>query len=159
MATKAKVSAREGWFTLDENNPRLLGSQCQQCHTWYFPAHDTYCRNPACESEEFDVRELSNRGKIWSYTNAAYAPPAPFIAHDPYEIFSVAAVELEHEKLVVMGQLVRGVTVEDVSIGDEVELVLDTLFEDDDNEYLVWKWRPISLANNSSTDKTPGGAA
>ena len=28
-------------------------------------------------------------------------------------------------------------------MGTEVELVVDTLFEDDDNEYLVWKWRPV----------------
>ena len=26
----------------------------------------------------------------------------------------------------------------------EVELVLDTLYEDDDHEYLVWKWRPLA---------------
>ena len=25
-----------------------------------------------------------------------------------------------------------------------MELVLDTLYEDDDNEYVVWKWRPAA---------------
>ena len=28
-------------------------------------------------------------------------------------------------------------------MGTEVELVLDTLYEDDEHEYLVWKWRPV----------------
>ena len=28
----------------------------------------------------------------------------------------------------------------------EMELVLDTLYEDDENEYVVWKWRPVAPA-------------
>ena len=143
MTEKTVKSAREGWFTLDQKNPRLLGSQCTACNTYYFPKHEQYCRNPSCESESFDQIELSNRGRIWSYTNAGYPPPPPFVADDPYEIFAMAAVELEKEKLVVMGQLVKGVTVDDVKIGDEVELALETLFEDEENEYIVWKWKPI----------------
>jgi hypothetical protein len=31
-----------------------------------------------------------------------------------------------------------------VKVGDPVELVLGTLYEDDDNEYLVWKWQPAT---------------
>ncbi len=34
-------------------------------------------------------------------------------------------------------------SVDDLSAGMEVELVLDTLYEDDDNEYVVWKWQPV----------------
>ena len=30
----------------------------------------------------------------------------------------------------------------------EVELVLGTLFEDDDREYVVWKWKPIEGARS-----------
>ena len=36
-----------------------------------------------------------------------------------------------------------GVSVDDLKVGMEVELVLDTLYEDDANEYVVWKWRPV----------------
>ena len=43
-----------------------------------------------------------------------------------------------------MGQVVAGVGVDDLSIGAEVELVTDVLYEDDDHQYLVWKWRPVS---------------
>ena len=144
MSQKQIISAREGWFTLDADNPRLLGSRCAECKTYYFPRHEQYCRNPNCESETFDIVELSPRGKIWSYTNAGYAPPPPFIADDPYEVFSLAAVELEKEKLVVLGQLARGIGVDDVKIGDEVELVIETLYEDDENDYQVWKWQPVA---------------
>jgi hypothetical protein len=32
-------------------------------------------------------------------------------------------------------------------VGDPVELVLDTLYEDDDHEYLVYKWRPVAMVS------------
>jgi len=146
MSDKNKVAAREDWYTLEAERPRLLGSQCAACKTYYFPKHESYCRNPACDSETFDEVELSHRGRIWSYTNAAYPPPPPFVADDPYEPFAIAAVELEKERIVILGQLTEGVTVDDVSIGDEVELALETLYEDDGNNYVVWKWRPASGA-------------
>ncbi len=86
--------------------------------------------------------ELSRRGRIWSYTDARYQPPPPYVAADPYVPFCLAAVELAAEKLVVMGQVVGDVTVADLAVGDEVELVVDTLYSEDDCDYLVWKWRP-----------------
>jgi uncharacterized OB-fold protein len=49
--------------------------------------------------------------------------------------------------MVVMGQVVPGVGVDDLSVGDEVELVLDTLYEDDEHEYMVWKWRPVGATS------------
>ena len=87
---------------------------------------------------------LSRRGKLWSFTNNCYKPPAPYVAKDPYETFAVAAVELEKEKMVVLGQVVPEVGVEDLKAGMEMELVIETLFEDDENEYMVWKWRPAA---------------
>ena len=53
-------------------------------------------------------------GRIWSYTDARYQPPPPYVAADPYVPFCLAAVELAAEKLVVMGQVVGGVTVDDL---------------------------------------------
>ena len=35
-------------------------------------------------------------------------------------------------------------TVDDLTVGDEVELVVDTLYVEGDNDYLVWKWQPVS---------------
>jgi uncharacterized OB-fold protein len=57
--------------------------------------------------------------------------------------FAVAAVELEAERMVVLGQVVPGVGAADLEVGMEMELVLDTLTEDAEREVLVWKWRPV----------------
>ncbi len=151
MATvKTRVPAIDGWFTLDERAPALLGSRCTSCGNVAFPKETYLCRNPGCQGTEFAETALSRTGTVWSYTDACYQPPAPYVAADPYVPFALAAVELAAEKMVVMGQLVAGVTVGDLSVGTEVELVLETLYEDDEHEYLVWKWRPTGSPARSA---------
>jgi len=150
-ATKRRVPAVDGWFKIDSEAPALIGSRCKTCGTFAFPRQTFSCANPTCDGDEFEEVELSRRGKVWSYTDARYQPPPPYVAADPYEPFAIAAVELPAEKMVVMGQVVPGVGVNDLSVGDEVELVVDTLYEDEDHEYLVWKWRPVMEAVRGET--------
>jgi uncharacterized protein len=145
-SAKTRVPAVDGWFTADDEAPALLGSRCRTCGTYAFPRESFFCRNPACDGTEFDEVELSRRGKVWSYTDARYQPPAPYVAADPYEPFCLAAVELAEEKMVVMGQVVPGVGVADLSVGTEVDLVTDVLYEDEDHQYLVWKWKPVDAS-------------
>lgn len=143
--SKTRTSAAPGWFKMDDAKPALLGTRCTGCGTVFFPREETFCRNPACANTKFEEVELSTRGRVWSYTNNCYAPPAPFVAPTtPFEPYSIAAVELEREKMVVLGQVVRGVDTSQLEVGMEMELVLDTLFEDETNEYVVWKWKPAA---------------
>ena len=143
MPPKPRKPAIEGWFTLDPASPRLLGTRCKACGTVYFPKETTFCRNPGCASTDFDETQLSPRGRLWSFTNNCYAPPEPYIAPDPFVPYAIAAVELEAEKLVVLGQ-VEGAGVEQLEAGMEMELCLGRLYEDADAEYVVWKWRPAA---------------
>jgi len=144
VSAKTRVAVLEGWFTLDESTPHLLGTQCASCGTYYFPKQSTFCRNPDCAGERFEEVKLSRTGKLWSFTNASYKPPEPYIAPDPFVPFSIAAVELEKERMIVLGQVVTGVSVESLKAGMEMELVLEVLSEDDTTQKLVWKWKPGS---------------
>jgi len=144
---KTRVPALEGWFTLDDHEPALLGSRCEGCGTYAFPKEAFFCRNPDCRSTTFDEVPLSRRGTVWSFTDAGYQPPPPYVPSDPYVPFAIAAVELAAEKMVVLGQVVPGVGVADLSIGTEVELVLDTLYEDEEHIFLVWKWQPTAAGD------------
>ena len=144
MTAKHRVAALEGWFTLDGKEPHLLGSRCRACGTYYFPKQSLFCRNPACASTEFDEVPLSRRGTLWSCTNAGYAPPEPFVADDPYLPFAIAAVELATERMVVLGQVVRGVAPEELRVGQDMELVLETLHTDAESEKMIWKWKPVA---------------
>jgi len=142
--------AIEGWFTVGAE-PALLGSRCESCRSTFFPpvpAEGSFCRNPACSGETFATAELSRRGRVWSYTDAQYQPPAPYIpATDPYEPFALAAVELP-EGIVVLGQVAAGFGVADLTVGDEVELVVETLYADDDGERGIWRWKPVLAGAN-----------
>jgi uncharacterized OB-fold protein len=138
--TKTIAPAIEGWFSLDDA-PALIGSRCADCGTFFFPKQSTFCRNPACRGTTLEEVALSRRGTVWSYTTNYYQPPPPYMAPDPFVPYSVAAVELAEEKLVVLGQVAGDAG--ELRVGAEVELVIDTLFEDDDHEYVVWKWRPV----------------
>jgi uncharacterized OB-fold protein len=140
--SKPRVPAVEGWFTLDAQAPSLLGTRCKACGTYFFPRETAFCRNPNCAGTEFEEVPLSTRGKLWSFTDNRYAPPKPYMASDPFEPYAVAAVELEREKMVVLGQVEAGVGIDRLEAGLEMELVLGTLYEDDESEYLIWKWRP-----------------
>ena len=142
MSDKAVQAAIEGWYTLDTDTPHLIGAQCDACGTFYFPKKLSFCRNPNCDGESFTEVELSRSGKIWSYTNACYKPPAPFVAEEPFEPYAIAAVELEKEQMIILGQVVKGVGTESLKVGQEVELVLEPLFEDDESVKITWKWKP-----------------
>ena len=141
MPTTPQVAAIEGWFTMDADDPRLLGTRCTTCGTVFFPAERHFCRNPTCAGTGFEDHQLSRTGRVWSWTDNRYQPPEPYVAADPFEPYGIAAVELPDDGLVVMGQLAHGTDVASLSVGTEVELVLETLFEDDEGEHLVWKWK------------------
>jgi uncharacterized OB-fold protein len=135
--------AIEGWFTSGPE-PALLGSRCTTCATVFFPKKVGFCANPACAGEEFEEATLSRRGTIWSYTDAQYQPPAPYVARtDPYEPFALAAVELP-EGLVVLGQVADGYGVDDLKVGAEAELVVETLYADESGDRTIWRWKPVS---------------
>lgn len=144
-ATAGAVPAIDGWFTTGDA-PALLGTRCQRCGTVAFPPGVVACPNSGCEGDGDDLveTELSRQGRVWSYTDARYQPPPPYIPRsDPYEPFALAAVELEAEGMVVLGQVADGYGTDDLTIGTPVELVVEPLYEKDGTTYLTWKWRPV----------------
>jgi uncharacterized OB-fold protein len=141
--SKKRVPAIEGWFTLDDA-PQLIGLRDAESGTCFFPKDVAVSRAPGYDHVELEEVRLSRTGKLWSYTTNHYQPPDPYVAPDPFEPYTVAAVELTDERMVVMGQLADGVDPGSLEVGMEMELVLGTLYEDDENDYVVWKWQPVA---------------
>ena len=112
--------------------------------TYFFPKDVAVSRAPGYDHVELEEVALSRTGNLWSYTTNHYKPPEPYVSPEPFAPYTVAAVELVRERMVVMGQLAPGVDPATLEVGQEMELVLGTLYEDDENEYLVWKWQPLS---------------
>lgn len=143
MSEKPLAPAIEGWHTMDAK-PRLIGTQCTACGTYFFPKQSQYCKNPQCDSTDFSEVELSRTGHVWSYTNACYKPPEPFVAAEPFEPYAIAAVQLEQEQMVVLGQVAHGLGVEDLKVGMPMELVLEPLHETEEDIKVTWKWQPVA---------------
>jgi uncharacterized protein len=139
--TKTRVPAVDGLFVA-EPEARLIGGRGRSQQSYFFPK-DLAGGDPACRDDDGrDEVLLSRTGTVWSFTSGAYQPPPPYPQSDPYEPFVLAAVQLDDEQLVVLGQMVPSVTIDQMAVGMAVELVTDTLYEDDEHEYLVWKWAP-----------------
>jgi uncharacterized OB-fold protein len=143
--------AIEGWFTT-EGEPCLLGKRCPKCGTFAFPPTAQWCPNPACMNDTVDTVRLSRRATIWSYTDARYQPPPPYITTtDPYVPFSIVAAELAEEKLIVLGQVANGFGLDDLEVGGTVELVVEPMYEVDGVERLTWRWRPVASNGAGAT--------
>ena len=151
MTTKAVVSAKPGWFVHDGDQPHLVGTRCKDSGTYFFPPEYTMSRVPGFSDSELSEVALSRTGKLWSYTGAGYAPPEPYVqVTDPFEPFAIAAVELAAEQMVILGQVVDGVGVDDLHVGMEMELVARPLFEDDEAVHMVWKWKPAEHGESTN---------
>ncbi|MEV0390730.1 OB-fold domain-containing protein [Nonomuraea sp. NPDC050643] len=127
--------AIEGWFAIEADGVRLLGTRCAECGTVCFPPRRGLCPNPRCSGTDLETMALPRRGRVWSYTNACYPPPAPYVAAQPYVPVTLAAVELDEVGIVVLGQ-VKGLTVEELEVGMELELTSGPLADGP----LVWMW-------------------
>lgn len=152
-AALARREAIDGTLTEVGGMPHLLGSRCVDCGSFYFPRVGGYCRNPDCDSEQFEDVALSRTGRLWSFTNAGYQPPPPYIADsDSFEAFGIAAVELEAEQMIVLGQLASDVPLSALEVGMEMELVVERLYADDAGEAVTWKWRPRVAHAGATTE-------
>jgi uncharacterized protein len=144
---RLQVPAVEGWFTVpsDGEAPKLLGAKCSDCGTYVFPPRSGFCPNPSCDGDQLTSVPLSSRGRIWSYTENRYAPPPPFVVTtEPFAPYAIAAVELEAEGLVILGQVGHGIMAADLKIGMEMEIEIDVLCSTDEHDELVWKWIPAA---------------
>ncbi|MET8680222.1 zinc ribbon domain-containing protein [Streptomyces sp. NPDC004647] len=129
----------------DAEGFRLLGTRCTACASVFFPREDHFCRNPSCAGAELAEVPLSRRGRVWSYTDGRYRPPAPYVS-DPareWEPYTLVAVELAAERMVVLGHAAPGVTVDALAVGMEVEVVPGVLSEDEERVWTTWHWRPV----------------
>jgi uncharacterized OB-fold protein len=143
MGAKQRVPVVPGWFTQDAE-PHLIGLRDPASGSFFFPKDVAISRAPGFEDAALEEVPLSRTGTLWSWTTNHYPPPPPYEAGDPFVPYTVVAVELARERMVVLGQLAPGVEASSLELGREMQLVVDTLSEDEENEYLVWKWKPVA---------------
>ncbi len=137
-----RVPIEEGLFTWPSDDPRLIGSECDDCGAVLFPAQSG-C--PRCTSPNTSVRELGTRGTLWTWTIQGFPPKSPPYAGDveDFEPFGVGYVELPGEVKVET----RLTTADpgQLQIGMEMELTFVPLYVDDDgNEVMTFAFAPVA---------------
>lgn len=141
MADSKRYPAAPGLFTWPSDAPELIGSKCESCGSHFFPKQAEF-HKPGCAGGPVQEVKLSRRGTLVSYTIQHFPPPPPFVRADPYVPMMVGTVAIP-EGIQIPGQLL-GFKPEELKSGVEVEVVVDTLYVDEEgNEALTWKFQPV----------------
>jgi uncharacterized OB-fold protein len=138
-----QIPIQEGLFTWPSENPRLIGSKCNQCGEVAFPAQ-TVCS--ACCLQDCAKIKLSTKGKLWSWTIQGFLPKSPPYARpetpESFIPYGVGYVELP-EKVLVETRLTRN-DPERLKIGMTMELVIEAFMQDDHgNDLMYFAFKPV----------------
>lgn len=144
MATSVadQVPIAEGLFSWPSNDPRLLGSKCNNCGVVTFPAQNS-C--PACSAVDSETIELARRGTLWTFTLQCFLPNRPPYdgpeTPETFKPFAVGYVELPDQTRVQAR--IKTDDVERLHVGMEMELVVEKYIERDDKDVIAYFFTPV----------------
>lgn len=135
---KTPLIVEEGLFDLSSSpsgRPCLIGSHCCNCGETFFPPR-RYCRK--CASDNMEEIQLSRTGKLYAFTTIREKLPGSKVQYPSL----VGIIELPE------GEKIRTLLVDcdhtSLRIGDDMELVIDTVYEDEAGRHVLgWKFRPL----------------
>lgn len=141
--SKRQIPVKEGLFTWPSDRPQLIASRCSACEDVAFPRQQS-C--PDCSSDDVEEILLSRRGTVWTWTIQNFPPPIPPYAgsgdRDTFIPYGVAYIELP-EGIRVEARLTEN-DPEKLSIGMEMELVIEKFADDDEgNELVTFAFQPV----------------
>ncbi len=129
---KNQVLFREGIFVSKDSTVFLKGAQCKSCKHLYFPQVAS-CIN--CFCGDFDEIVLSRKGKLYTYT----------VSHMPVHYFdpphAMGYIELP-EGIRIFAPLTEWEE-KQLEVGMEMELVVGKLWENNENEIVGYKFKPV----------------
>ena len=137
---KKQIRLKEGFWTTpeSEDQPRLIASKCESCGEIFFPKKDNnWCIH--CYQKTLKEVLLSRDGKIFSFSVVMQQPGGGFYRGEvPY---SYGLVDLPDG--IRIWSLFDCENFEDLEQGQDVELVINKLHEDNEgNEVVTFKFRP-----------------
>ena len=109
---------------------------------YFFPTGDRGVRQPARAGRGArGGRSCRGAGRLWSWTTNHYAPPEPYVVARPVRaVHRVRGRAAEPSRWSCSASSRPAPTPTRLAVGMEMELVLGTLYEDDEHEYVVWQW-------------------
>ena len=142
----ARVPIEDGYFRIPDDPdelPRLLGSECPNCGEVFFPRRlvCAKCLHEGCA----DV-ELSTRGRLWTWTYCH----VPLFGKKDADVpgYGVGQVDLPEGPRV---QAILSATADELEIGMELEIDLETLRENSDgDEVVIYRFRPVGATGGGA---------
>ncbi len=140
----ATVPVAEGVFTWPSDEHHLIGSRCMNCGTHAFPAQGGCAK---CTGTETEQVELARRGTLWTWTVQGFPPKSPPYVGDTspegFRPFGVGYIELAGQ-VRVESRLTESDPAK-LEIGMEMEMVIETLGQDDDgNDLVTYAFAPVA---------------
>ncbi|MCF8084005.1 MAG: OB-fold domain-containing protein [Deltaproteobacteria bacterium] len=127
-----RTPLKKGLFD-EKDGGRLHGNQCATCKRVYFPPAP-FCYD--CLGREMEEIILSRRGKLYSYT-IGRMPSTHF--EPPY---ALGLIDLP-EGVRVFAPLIMTED-ERYRIGMEMELMIDELWQEEDQHIVAYRFKPVS---------------
>ena len=128
---KKKVFIRDDLFKETPDGVVLVGNKCAECGRAFFPKAD-FCTN--CLSKELEEIVLSKKGTLYSYT-ITRVPVGKFpIPH------AVGMISLPEEVRLTTPLVIGD---EDFKVGAEMEMIIDTLWTEEDHDVVGYKFKAV----------------
>lgn len=127
-----KVFIRDDLFKTTPEGIVLVGNRCPQCGEAFFPKAE-FCTR--CLNKELEEMPLSKRGTLYSFTITRVPVGRYPIPH------AVGMITLP-EKVRLTAPLIIGE--KDFKIGEEMEMVIGTLWTEEDHDVIGYKFKAVS---------------
>jgi len=128
-------------FEWPSEDPRLMGSECQDCGVITFPRQSS-C--PKCCGSKMVSRRLAKSGRLWTWTTQEFMPKPPYaVACSPERFvpFKLGYIELPGEVLVE--SRISAPEHRALAIGMPMRLTFEPLFIDADGvEVMSFAFEP-----------------
>jgi uncharacterized OB-fold protein len=138
---RPRVPIKPGYFTVPDDPrvpPRLLGSRCDDCGEHFFPRRAVCAK---CLSERTTAVELGPRGTLYSYTFVHFPLfGSTRVEHIGYGVGQIDLPEGPRVQLPLAGKQ------EDYRVGMQLEAELDPLREQDGQDLVIIRFRPVEDA-------------
>jgi len=140
---KKQIPIQDGLFKWPSDDPRLIGSKCKKCGHVTFPAQKSCA---ACCFQDTENIELSQQGRLWTWTIQGFPPKSPPYAKqetpETFVSYGVGYVELP-EGVRVETRLTQN-DPEKLKIGMKMQLVIETFMEDaHGNDLMAFFFKPL----------------
>lgn len=139
MTKKNVVPLKQDLWVQENDTYYLLGNKCFNCEEVLFPyKKNIFC--PQCHTPNLEKVKLGRKGKISAVTIVNETPAGGFYKGAVPYCYGIVKLD---DDVNVMAHFVE-MDWSELEVGQEVELVIEQLYETDSDKIVTYKFKPIA---------------